>query len=149
MRLEQTGNKQLIGLFSFKLHRYLYIWNNLFTFCIISPSHPVSNLISKRTISFSKCVLGGWVELLHFCMKQKFAVHDKNIHAVSLTFVRKHAAKAPQCLKTPKNIVFLDMCLYTTVFTLEAGPIPPRWSQECLLHSDKQAFIDVIWLFWN
>lgn len=44
--------------------------------------------------------------------------------------------KHPQCLKTLKNIVFFNMI----VFTLEAGPIPARKRQECLLHSEKEAF---------
>lgn len=128
-----------MGFFFFKITEvYLYIWNNLFTFCIISLSHPVTNLINKRTISlFCRCILGGWVELLHFCVKQKFAVRDKNIHAVSLIFVRKHAAKAPIVFKnTEEYCVPWHDCIYTgsrTYSTKKKTKMPPSFWQASLL----------------
>lgn len=114
--------------FSFKFTQ-VFIWNNLFTFCI-------TKLINKRTISLFSSVLGIWVKLLHFCVKRMFAVCDKNIPAVSLTFLRKYAAKAPIVFKMLKNIVFLGMTIYTgsrTYSTKKKSRMPPSFWQVSLL----------------
>lgn len=128
MRLEQAGNQQLI-FFPFKCTQ-VFSRNNLFTFCIISPSHPVAKLINKRTISLFGSVLDVWVKLLHFYVKQKFAVCDKNTHAVCLTFLRKYAAKAPIGFKMLKTIVLLGMTIYTgrrTYSTKKKSRMPPSF----------------------